>query len=585
MAHKKSLSAQIALLILGSGVLAGCSTAHVSQNNKDNLKKIDNESHQLMSERLEKESKKFLDENKRLFDKIEDVSPKKENVMVVEPEFNPLDAVKITVNADNTDAQSILQAIADQAGMSLLLDPQLSEIKRKISMNLKNVPASLVFEQVMELLDFHGVVKGNVLIVRPFEQRVYELNFLQTATSIDYNMGGDVFGANSNVGSSGGGGGSSSNSMKGDLSFSGTGAEESNPYKQLQKTLENVLGKNANAEDDEEAPGTGQQNSRIRLPQAAEVTPKTEVKAFSPTYSLNEMTGTLFLKARPSHVEAIDQLISQYKKVLGRQVLIEAQLLDVRLTEGNRHGINWDKLSKDIAMGYGGPISVADVNSVVLDGSSNARAVTIPAIDVGNTGSNAFRYARTGDTFAGAIDMMQQYGAVRVLSNPSIRAKNSRPAFISVGTNEAFISETSTTRSSGDNGYSTTDITTSSVFDGIVLGFEPFIEEDGNISLTIHPMQSSVDPDSMELVTVGTGDNATQITLPKIDFKGLTTSLKLNDGDTVILGGLMDEVADDSGRGLPGLNEIPGIGSLFGGQRSAQKSSREFVMVLRVTRL
>jgi len=93
-------------------------------------------------------------------------------------------------------------------------------------------------------------------------------------------------------------------------------------------------------------------------------------------------------------------------------------------------------------------------------------------------------------------------------------------------------------------------------------------------------MQSNVDKASMALVDVG---NGTKITLPVIDFKGLTTSLSLKDGDTVILGGLMDEVATDSGEGVPGLNEIPGIGALFGGNRLHDKETRELVMVLRVT--
>ena len=124
-------------------------------------------------------------------------------------------------------------------------------------------------------------------------------------------------------------------------------------------------------------------------------------------------------------------------------------------------------------------------------------------------------------------------------------------------------------------------MTTSSAFNGIILGVEPFIADNGSINLTIHPMQSEVDPNSLKLIDTGGGS---KVTLPVIDFKGLVTSLSLNDGDTVILGGLIDEVGSDSGDGLPGLNDIPGIGNLFGG-RSKSKESRELVIILRVTRI
>ncbi|MBD3725478.1 MAG: pilus (MSHA type) biogenesis protein MshL [Moraxella osloensis] len=575
-------------LAFGATMLAGCTTAHVSQNNIDNLKNVDEQSHQLMRERLEKESKKLLEENAALRNSVQNIMAEKKAIPVIEPEFNPLDAVQISVSVKDGDAQIILQAIAKQAGLSLLLDPALSEVKRKISMQLSNVPASLVFKQVMTLLDFDGEVKGNVLIVRPFQERVYELNFLQTATTMDYNMGGDVFGANSS--SSSGSGGSSTKAMSGSLALTGTGSSESNPYKQLNETLKDILGKKKDQEDDSLPATTSgmpinlpSQNRLSNVSSKSMVRPE-KPKGFSAVYSLNEMTGTLYVKARPSQVEAVDKLISQYKSVLGRQVLIEAQLLDVRLSEGNQYGVDWTKLGQDIAFNYGsGDVSLGAVNSTLPNTGSLSRTITIPAVNYGVTDNSAMRLVHSNSSFSAALTALQKYGTVRVLSNPSIRAKNSRPAFISVGRNSQYVAEsTSTVNNLGTGSTTTSDVTTSSVFDGIILGFEPFIDAEGKISLTVHPMQSNVDKSSMALIDVG---NGTKITLPVIDFKGLTTSLMLKNGDTVVLGGLMDEVASDSGSGVPGVNEIPGIGALFGGQRIHSKETRELIIVLRVTLL
>ncbi|BCN94310.1 pilus (MSHA type) biogenesis protein MshL [Thiomicrorhabdus immobilis] len=579
MRTKNHTYVQIVSLAISGALLAGCSTAHVSQNNIDNMKEVDNQSHKLMTTRIDQESKKFMDESQSLYKEIQKIPKVEPEVVVVEPVFNPLDAVQISVNVNNGDVQSVLHAISDQAGMSLLMDPQLSELKRKISMHLKNVPASLVFNQVMELLDFDGQVKGNVLIVRPYREKVYELNFLQTSTTIDYSMGGDVFGANSN--SNGGSGSNGGNKpMTGSLAFKGTGATQSNPYTQLSETLEDILGRKKVSEQENTIPGVNTQipNMMGRLPSPIKEKPK----GFQPIYSLNEMTGTLYLKARPSQVEAVDQLITQYKSVLSRQVLIEAQLLDVRLGDGNQYGVDWNKLGEDIAYNYGaGSVDLGSVTNTLIGTGNQVRSITIPANSYGVDGATNLKLVHSANTFSVALQALQQFGSLRVLSNPSIRAKNARPAFISVGRNSQYISEsTSTVNNVGGSLTTTSDVSTSSVFDGIILGFEPFIDSDGKISLTIHPMQSNVDKASMALVDVG---NGTKITLPVIDFKGLTTSLSLKDGDTVILGGLMDEVATDSGEGVPGLNEIPGIGALFGGNRLHDKETRELVMVLRVT--
>jgi len=579
MRIKNHTYVQIISLAMSGALLTGCTTAHVSQNNIDNIKEVDNQSHKLMNDRLEQESKKFLRAKKELYQAIQKAKVEEPEVVAIEPEFNPLDAVQISVNVNNGDVQSVLQAISEQAGMSLLMDPQLSELKRKISMHLKNVPASLVFNQVMELLDFDGEVKGNVLIVKPYREKVYELNFLQTSTTIDYNMGGDVFGANTSASSGSGGGGSKP--MTGTLAFKGTGAAESNPYTQLSETLEDLLGRNKSEQQNDFVPGVGSQPIRgmQRLPSATQEKPK----GFQPIYSLNEMTGTLYLKARPSQVEAVDKLITQYKSVLSRQVLIEAQLLDVRLGDGHQYGVDWNKLGNDIAYNYGsGSVDLGGVTTNLPGAASQVRSITIPGSSYSVADSSAMKLVHSGSSFSVALQALQQYGTLRVLSNPSIRAKNARPAFISVGRNTQYISESTSTVNNIGGGSTTTtsDVTTSSVFDGVILGFEPFIDADGKISLTIHPMQSNVDKSSMALVDVG---NGTKITLPVIDFKGLTTSLSLKDGDTVILGGLMDEVATDAGEGLPALNEIPGIGALFGGNRLHDKETRELVMVLRVT--
>lgn len=566
----KAFHAKFSALIIGSVLLSGCSSG-VTKHNAESLKQVDTESMTLIRERIRAESSKLLEQQQAIHEELTRTAQDNTPPEPVAPEFNPLDAVTVSVSVNNEDVQNVLRALAAQAGLSLLLDPELADLNRQISMHLKQVPASLVLEKVMALLDLHGEVKSNVLIVRPYQETFYNLEFLQTATNMDFNIGGDVFGANQ---TSTGGGGSSS-SMTGNLSLAGAESETRSPYDQLTIMLDNLIGtSDSNKQDDEESlPG-------LEKEEGEDDKKKANKKS---VYSLNPMTGTLYVKGRPSQVAAVTELVQRYRSVLQRQILIEAQILDVSLSDNFSFGIDWDLLRGELAAGYSGSaVSLAGVSANLPSPVNAGRAITLPSLSAGGA-DNSLSVLYSNNTFAAALNMLRNFGTVKVLSNPSIRAKNSRPAFISVGRNSRYIAEATSvvTNSGGGASTTSTSVTTSSVFNGIMLGVMPFIGADGKISLTIHPMQSEVQQDSLQLINVG-GDS--RVTLPVIDFKGITTSLSLNTGDTVILGGLIDENSENNGDGIPGLRDLDGIGALFGNTRQI-KSSRELVIVLRVTRL
>ena len=75
--------------------------------------------------------------------------------------------------------------------------------------------------------------------------------------------------------------------------------------------------------------------------------------------------------------------------------------------------------------------------------------------------------------------------------------------------------------------------------------------------------------------------NGNAVTLPVINVKGITTTLNLKDGDTVILGGLIDQNNSTTDNGIPGLSDVPVFGRMFG-SRGKTHNTRELVLVLRV---
>ncbi|MEL7966111.1 hypothetical protein AAG587_07030 [Vreelandella neptunia] len=541
--------------------LSGCAVGP-SKVDAERVQTVDNRSQALLQERLVQESDKL----RLLQDELRQSLEQQREVVLepVAPRFNPLDAVNITLQANDEDVRNLLKAIADQAGLNLVLPASLSSQPRTLSLSLNSVPASQAFEEITKALDLSGEVRDNMLVVNEFEERIFDLDFLLTMSTADFSAGGDVFGASNSGGdgSASAGSGAGSSGLRSSFSISGRNTNDVNPYEQIDRMLTSLIG--------------GERGEESNLGQ--------EVSSQVPTYMLNRSTGTLFVRARPSQLAAVGRLVGHYQSVLNRQVLIEAQILDVELNDQFSYGVDWSFLRSQVALSYSSnPMALGAINSVVPNAENAGRSVLIPSTALGASGTPSLGLAQSGSNHNIGLDLMKTFGTVHVLSNPSIRVRNTQPAVVSVGSNMRYIAQSSSNTQAGTGGLlaTTANVVTSNVFDGVMLGVIPFVSEDGSIQLTINPMQTSVQAASMELVDVGSTQNPLKISLPRVDFKGITTSLSLNDGDIVILGGLIGENGSRSRDGVPGVTDLPLFGEWLGGQ-SESTSARELVLVLRV---
>ena len=557
---RRALAVAVATMLL-----AGCSgLPHKSANS---MAPVNGDTLQQMAEHSIAESAKLAEVQQRLFDELQQIQAA-QPVQPVVPQYDPLEDQLVSIRMYEADVGQLLWAMSEQLGMNLLLDPRVVQTGRKSSLNLSNVTAREVFDHILRAFDLHGEVQGKTLIVNLMEERVYDLDFLNTALSVDISSGGNVFGANQSTGGGGSGGGGSggggSNALRSDFALSGGLGEQTSVHAELEEALGHIIGESgarrAQADSDEIDP----------IPVAA--------------YTLNSVTGTLFIRARPSQVRAIESLINRYKAVLGRQVQIEAQLIDVELKDGFQWGVDWNVLRNHVAGVIGrAPIAVDPATALLPAGQGAdlpVRSLTLPAQTIGSPSGNSLGLGYQRNSFSVAIDALRNFGNVKVLSNPSIRARNGSPALLSVGTNIRYLSSSSVTVTNPGGGATTTsaDAQTDSLFSGIVVGVVPFIRADNHVEILVHPMQTDVDPNSLQLVDAGGG---TRVTLPVINFKGMTTTLSLRDGDTVLIGGLIDQKLGSTNSGVPGLSDVPGLGKFF--DRTADShASRELVMVLKV---
>ncbi len=444
---------------------------------------------------------------------VEKVSPPKINVKPVMPAYDPLEDRTVSFSMVNEDLQVVLYTLSQSVGMNLIVDPGINVAKNSLTINFDNVPASLVLKEILNSFDLYYEIEGNVIRVKQFKEHIFTLNFLDTATDTDFVVGGDVLGAageeSAVIGLSG--------SFK--LTGKGHAKGKGNAYDVIEAILKGMLSDGGR-------------------------------------YTLNRMSGTLFVKDSPENIRAVARMVNHAKEMLGRQILIEARIIEVALNKEHDYGIDW-QVFKTRTNSDGD--NFTDISWVLETGL-------------------AIQGLKGDIEFSATIDALNTFGEAKVVSNPIIRTKHSKPAMISVGTSISYVESTETTTiGAGDTATTTTEVDVSKVFDGLILGVIPFIEKDGRITLMINPIQSEVDRSSLELVDVGN----VSITLPEVTIFEMSSSLALQNGDTIILGGLIDNRKFIDDEGYPLLSAIPLFGYLFRSEFSSDRNL-ELVIILSV---
>jgi MSHA type pilus biogenesis protein MshL len=261
---------------------------------------------------------------------------------------------------------------------------------------------------------------------------------------------------------------------------------------------------------------------------------------------VNRLTGTIVVTATKKNLEKVEDYINTVKKVISRQVLVEAKIIEVNLSDGLQFGINWSYVLN------------------TRDGQS-ATAATGQFADVVSTSAANFSITTVAADFTSLLRAIQTQGETRILSNPRVSIMNGQPAILSVGQDRTFISNIQTTTTTGTTPITTFTVSTSTTLSGIMIGIIPFISETGDISLSITPITS--DLTKLDSQKLGTPDAAGNfpflIQLPTIDLRQLNTTVKVRNGQMVIIGGLISKKEEIVDSQVPWLGDIPVLGYFF----------------------
>ena len=461
----------------------------------------------------------------------------------VEPKFD------LVIN--NAPANQVFTGIVSGTPYSMLVHP---DVAGNISVNLKDVTVLEALNAIRELYGYEYRVDGSRIFVQPLtlQTRIFQVNYLTSLRKGTSEI---------NVTS-----GSITNSSAGSASTTGTTTSPTTSATSLQSSK---ISTTSNSDFWSELKavlavivGTEEGRSVVMSPQS----------------------GVVVVKAMPPELRSVENYLRATQISVDRQVILEAKIIEVRLSDGFQSGINWAGFNQADQFTFG---SGANTQNVTLPGGNLAAGTTLSNLLGGGISSAAgattggiFGLALRTGSFAALLEFLETQGTISVLSSPRIATLNNQKAVLKVGTDEFFVTNVSTTTTTGTSTTSTPNVTLQPFFSGIALDVTPQIDENNNITLHIHPSVSEVTSRNRE---INLGSSGTlNLPLASSTVSETDSIVRALDGQVIAIGGLMRTSSNDSNSQIPGVGDAPVVGNLFRRtNRSANKS--ELIILLKPT--
>ncbi|MBT8100287.1 MAG: pilus (MSHA type) biogenesis protein MshL [Gammaproteobacteria bacterium] len=285
---------------------------------------------------------------------------------------------------------------------------------------------------------------------------------------------------------------------------------------------------------------------------------------------VNSMAGVITARATHQQHREIQQYLDSVVASSQRQVLIEMTIVEVRLSDDFQAGVDWALLTDEAASGGDG----INFESSVI----GANLSTPPFVSLGFSDLDA-----DGSGVTATVRLLQQFGDTKVLSSPKIMALNNQTALLKVVNETVYFTVEldirEATRDLPERRTFTSQLHTVPV--GLVMSVTPQISQAGYVSLNIRPTISRVTGFAVDPAPRLSGADFDNL-IPEIQVREIESLLKISNGRTVILGGLMQNELMNEKEGIPGLSRIPKLGSLFSYERDTLVKT-ELVIFLRPT--
>jgi MSHA type pilus biogenesis protein MshL len=447
---------------------------------------------------------------------------------------DPLDAPAESFRAAHVPIAAAFLSVSRSYGITLVLDPA---VKGDVTLEVRGGTVRDLIDAIAKSQGCFWEWDGRLIAIRRNAQRFYEIDYPQMSRSAQ--------GSSSVVLSAQTGPAVSSNGLL-------PTANAAQPLGNAPNALQNDQTNLSIQQQNQSTFWTDVQSELSAMVQPGEAV------------SVNRLAGLAMVTAPPSRQEAFRSFIEILNRRISRQVRIAARVLEVSLDSQHQLGVDWSLAgAKAGGLTLGGLASSTGFTSI--QGQTLVPGTVSGTVSLGKVSA--------------VISALHEQGEVRAVSNPSVVSLSNQTAFVKVGTEQTFfslanattINALNATQGSAPYAASQNNYIQNAITIGTVLYVTPEVNGDGTVTVDVLPAIT-------QLTGVDTSPDGQQ-TAPRMDIKALSTIARLHPGESVMIGGLIQDESTSQARKVPGLGEVPLIGRLFGTQ-AATSVHNELVIFL-----
>ena len=499
----------------------------------------------------------------------------------------PKPAVKpqtFSVVVSEVPVKDLLLALARDTKQNIDVHPGITGL---VSLNAINETLPAILDRVSKQVNLRYRLEGGTIIVSPDTPYVktYRVNYVNMAreTTSTIGVSGELtVSGGTGTGAAAGGGTSGSNTQVRTIS-------KNDFWDQLRDNIRSILNstrlQSLSADAKAERLTLVKQEQELRVKQmeaasrAGQGAPTLATSVITAPGSsqqqatllpddvvVNAISGTVTINATEKQHQLVQQHIDSIVSAMQRQVLIEATIVEVQLSEKYQGGVDWSRL----------PVT----------GGPSLTQQTLGGFGTGLTqqGNNFFQIGYVDANsplgqITAAVKLLQEFGNTRVLSSPKLMALNNQTALLKVVDNIVYFEVSSSTSQAQTTTVQSVSTTAKTVAVGVVMSVTPQINDDGRVSLTVRPTVTRLRPEQpfvQDPNPVLIIDNL----VPQIQVREMESVLMVGSGQTVILGGLMQDDVRRARQQIPGADALAAAGELLR-FRDEQVSKSELMIFLR----
>lgn len=438
----------------------------------------------------------------------------------------------------------VMRILARAKGYSL---SWASDVDRKILIDV-NINADDDYHKsianILRQVDYFHEMSDNTIVIKYKETRQFQIAMPFTTQNYSTGTGGNVLGSND-----------ASTNVDGTIQLSSKN-NEFDLWKNIKQNMDAIIrtwntstveGKSADP-----APGEATEENQAEAAM--------QVSSGNSMYIIDKPIGLITVTAPRPLLNRLDEYFTNLKRELYKQINIEAKIIEVRLENESNIGINWDEVLKGLSISGDMNLGSAAGNLIWPGSGSFVRSVSIDTINF--------------DLFLNAL---KEQGDTNILSNPKISVMNGQPAMITVGKNVTYIDEVTADRDT-DSGSVTYSVDTQRILSGVGLALTATILNDEEIIMNLVPVTSELEePIEYEFTSDGG-----QVGLPVVKVREMNTTVRIKNGEMLVIGGLIGHTDDNDSSFAPGVGSIPVVKYLFGHEQKT-RTKNELIVLLRPT--